>query len=67
VGFHLIHFSGTKKIKYLDENVDAIKVRLSPEEVRAIRHEIEKVEIIGDRYPAFLQQFSLADTPELKM
>jgi hypothetical protein len=46
--------------------VGAIKVKLSPDEVRAIRDEIEKVEIIGDRYPAFLQQFSLADTPVLK-
>jgi len=62
-----MHFSGTKKIKYLNENVDAIKVKLSPEEVQEIRHEIEKVEIIGDRYPAFLQQFSLADTPEQKI
>ena len=55
---------GTKKVKYLDDNVGAVEVKLSPAEVEVIRKEIEKVEIVGDRYPPFLAQYSFADTPE---
>jgi hypothetical protein len=56
---------GTKNIKYLIENVDAAKVQLSPAEVQAIRNEIEKVEVVGERYPPFLAKYSFANTPEL--
>jgi hypothetical protein len=56
---------GTKKIKYLDENIGAINVRLTTDEVQQIRAEIEKVEVVGDRYPASFQSFSFGDTPEL--
>ncbi|KAF2646389.1 Aldo/keto reductase [Massarina eburnea CBS 473.64] len=64
-GDDIIPIPGTKKIKYLEENVGAIDVKLTPEEVRQIREEIEKVEVIGDRYSSKLQPFSFADTPEL--
>lgn len=56
---------GTKKIKYLEENVGAKDVKLSPEEVQEIRKEIEKTEIIGARYPPAFEGHSFADTPEL--
>jgi hypothetical protein len=56
---------GTKRIKYLDENVDAMKVKLSEAEVKNIREEIEKVEITGERYGAMFNKYSFADTPEL--
>jgi aryl-alcohol dehydrogenase-like predicted oxidoreductase len=55
---------GTKNIKYLDQNVDAAKVELSPADVQAIRDEIEKVEVVGERYPGFFAKYSFADTPE---
>ena len=58
--------SGTKKIKYLDENVGAIDMSLTEEEIKQIRDEIEKVEVAGDRYPPAFQGFSFADTPEPK-
>jgi hypothetical protein len=61
----LTSFSGTKKIKYLEENVDAVKVQLSAAEAQEIRTEIEQVEVVGERYPPFLAQYSFANTPEL--
>jgi hypothetical protein len=57
--------SGTKRIKYLDENLAAVNVKLSTEEVTTIRNEIEKVEVTGERYAPFLAAYSFADTPEL--
>lgn len=57
--------SGTKKIKYLEENVGALNVELSKEEVKQIRDEIEAVEVKGERYPPFFAAYSFADTPEL--
>lgn len=56
---------GTKNIKYLDQNVDAANVQLSGSDVQAIRDEIEKVKVAGERYPEFFAKYSFADTPEL--
>jgi hypothetical protein len=41
-------------------------VQLSTEEVYSIREEIEKTEIVGERYPPWFENFSFADTPELQ-
>jgi hypothetical protein len=49
----------------LEENVGAVNIKLTPEEVQQIRKEIEKVEVSGDRYPPAFQAYSFADTPEL--
>lgn len=57
--------SGTKKSKYLEENIGALAVKLTAEEVEQIRTEIEKVEVAGDRYPPSFQSYSFGDTPEL--
>ncbi|CAG8754922.1 11675_t:CDS:2 [Gigaspora rosea] len=48
-GDNIIAIPGTKKIKYLEENVNAAKVRLSPEELAEIREAINSVEIHGHR------------------
>ena len=45
--------------------MEALKVDLTPEEVKEIREKIEAVEVLGDRYPALLNALSFADTPEL--
>jgi len=65
-GDDIIPIPGTKKIKYLEENMKALDVKLTAVEVKEIRTEISKVEVTGNRYPAFFQQYSFADTPELK-
>lgn len=40
-------------------------MKLTEEEVKHIRTEIEKVEITGERYGAAFASYSFADTPEL--
>ncbi|KAH7139333.1 NADP-dependent oxidoreductase domain-containing protein [Dendryphion nanum] len=65
-GDDIIPIPGTKKVKYLDENVASINVSLTDEEVQQIRAEIEKVEVAGERYPAGFNSFCFADTPELQ-
>jgi len=62
---YLTFNSGTKKIKYLEENVAAFNVHLSTSEVHEMRKDIEKVEIFGDRYAPLFQKYSFGDTPEL--
>jgi hypothetical protein len=52
-------------VRYLEENVGTVNVRLSKEEAKQIREEIEKVEVTGERYPPAFQAYSFADTPEL--
>lgn len=42
----------TKKIKYLEENVAAVNITLTPEEIKEIRKASEIVDKLpGDRYP----------------
>ncbi len=57
----------TKKIKYLDENMGALNVKLTKEEVRLIRDAVESAgETSGDRYPELMQKVNFMDTPPLK-
>ena len=57
---------GTKRIKYLEENVDAINVKLSKEEEANIRKTIEGVGgSKGQRYPESMMARLFGDSPEL--
>lgn len=49
-GKDIIPIPGTKKEKYLVENVGALDVRIT-EEDKAIRKAIEEAEVRGARYP----------------
>ncbi|PPQ82529.1 hypothetical protein CVT25_007138 [Psilocybe cyanescens] len=67
-GDDIIPIPGTKKIKYLKENLGAADVRLSPEEIARIRNLAETVNTaVGglERYPVGEMVHLLADTPEL--
>ncbi|KAG4027842.1 hypothetical protein MFRU_026g00240 [Monilinia fructicola] len=64
-GDDVISIPGTKKIKYLEENIGALRVQLSREEEREIRTAIEKVDIGGARYPAAMSASLFGNTPEL--
>ncbi|ESZ92033.1 putative aldo-keto reductase (AKR13) [Sclerotinia borealis F-4128] len=64
-GDDIIAIPGTKKIKYLEENVEALRVQLSREEEREIRTAIEKVDVGGARYPDKMGGLTFGDTPEL--
>lgn len=55
------------QVKYLDENLGALNVKLTKEELAQIRDLIEKSNATkGDRYPAWGMGLAYADTPELK-
>jgi len=47
---------GTTKLHRLQENLGAVDVELSAEEVAQINSEISKIEIIGARYPKELEE-----------
>lgn len=57
---------GTKRIEYLEENLDSLHVKLTKEEEQTIREQIEKVEIVGERYSAALQGLCFGNTPPLE-
>jgi diketogulonate reductase-like aldo/keto reductase len=62
-----IPIPGTKRIKYLEENVAAADVKLSSEEETDIRKAIERVGgSKGARYPPAMMARLFGDSPPLK-
>ncbi|PKK64122.1 Aldo/keto reductase [Rhizophagus irregularis] len=48
-GDDFVTIPGTKRVKYLEENFEAGKIQLSPEEISEVRKIIDSIEIVGDR------------------
>ena len=65
-GEDVIPIPGTKKEKYLRENLGGLKVELSEGEKKEIREASEKAQVAGERYPEGMGGALYADTPELK-
>jgi len=65
-GEDVIPIPGTKKVKYLEENMGALKVKLTEEEKKEIRRAVEGAEVHGERYPEMMAKSLFGDTPELK-
>lgn len=65
-GDDIVPIPGTKKIKYLNENMGALKVEISDEENKDIRKTVEAAEVAGLRYPGGMSGLLYADTPEKK-
>lgn len=65
-GEDFIPISGTKRVKYLEENTKAVDVHLSDEEERETRKEIEKAGgMKRERYPPGMLDTCFGDSPEL--
>ncbi|KAJ3808670.1 NADP-dependent oxidoreductase domain-containing protein [Lentinula aff. lateritia] len=65
-GDDIIPNPGTKKVKYLEENLGVINVKLSDEDLKLVREYIEKSDATkGARYPEWGMHLAYADTPEL--
>ena len=47
---------GTTKLHRLTENIGAAAVGLSTEDLSAIEAALQQIKVVGDRYPAHLQQ-----------
>lgn len=67
-GEDIIPIPGTKRVKYLEENLGAVKVLegMSAEEEREIRKCVEEAEGAGDRYPGVMAGVCFMDTPPLE-
>ncbi|KAK3322733.1 NADP-dependent oxidoreductase domain-containing protein [Apodospora peruviana] len=50
-GEDVIPIPGTRTIKYLEENMKALAVKLSGEELEELRRYVDEIKVDGDRYP----------------
>ncbi|KAJ6506607.1 NADP-dependent oxidoreductase domain-containing protein, partial [Mycena sanguinolenta] len=65
-GEDIIPIPGTKKIKYLEENIAAEKLKLSAQDIQAVRDVAAQADAAqGDRYPGVMVSSLFADTPPL--
>ena len=51
----IVPIPGTTKLHRLEENLNAVNVTLSENDIRSITAALETVRVVGDRYPAALQ------------
>ncbi len=51
----IVPIPGTTKLHRLEENLGAVNVHLSPEDLRAIETASAEIRVAGERYPAFHQ------------
>jgi aryl-alcohol dehydrogenase-like predicted oxidoreductase len=56
-GGDIVPLFGTKRRKYLEENLGALAVRLTPEDLRRIDEVAPKGAAAGARYPAAMMGF----------
>src|SRR5713226_7651751 len=55
-GDDIVPIPGTKRRKYLEENVGALDVRLSPDDLRRIEEVAPRGAVSGPRYPEHMMQ-----------
>jgi aryl-alcohol dehydrogenase-like predicted oxidoreductase len=54
----IVPIPGTTKLDRLEENIGAIAVELTPEDLRELDATTAKIPVLGDRYPAALERMS---------
>jgi len=54
----IVPIPGTTKLERLDENIGAVSVQLTPEDLREIDGAAEKITVQGARYPEHLEQMT---------
>lgn len=64
-GDDIIPIPGTTNLERLEENIGALKIKLTHEEEREIRQACEKADVRGSRYPEMMAKALFADTPPL--
>ncbi|CAF0897401.1 unnamed protein product [Rotaria sordida] len=65
-GNDFIPIPGTSKIKNLEENIGAIHIHLTNQEVKQIRQACEKANVFGERYASGFIDDLFADSPPIK-
>lgn len=48
----IVPIPGTRKLERLEENIGAVDVQLTTEELTDLNSALSKIEVVGDRYPA---------------
>ncbi|HXW61491.1 MAG TPA: aldo/keto reductase [Candidatus Acidoferrales bacterium] len=54
----MVPIPGTTKLHRLEENIDAVKIELTPDDVRQINGVASKIRVQGARYPEHLEQMT---------
>lgn len=54
----IVPIPGSRKLERLEENIGAVAVELTPDDLRAIESALSTLTIQGDRYPTSLQQMT---------
>jgi aryl-alcohol dehydrogenase-like predicted oxidoreductase len=54
----IVPIPGSRKLERLDENIGAVAVNLTPDDLREIASAVSNITVQGDRYPASLQQMT---------
>lgn len=54
----IVPIPGTTKLHRLDENIGAVSVELTPDDLRNIDEAASKIAVQGDRYPEKLEQMT---------
>ena len=65
-GEDVVPIPGTKRVELVEENMGALGISLSRKEEREMRGLIERVGVVGERYPEALRSVLFADTPEIE-
>ncbi len=52
----MVPIPGTTKVHRLEENIGAVNVQLSPDDIRAIESAVSKIPVQGERYPEQFQK-----------
>jgi aryl-alcohol dehydrogenase-like predicted oxidoreductase len=63
-GPDIIPIPGTTKIERLKENLSALEIKLSDEEIKEIRKMVEAAEVHGNRYANAALEYTFGDTPD---
>lgn len=62
-GEDVIPIPGTKQLQFLEENMQALQISLSQDEIDTIGSHCARLETMGDRYPKLMTKDLFADTP----
>jgi aryl-alcohol dehydrogenase-like predicted oxidoreductase len=54
----MVPIPGTTKLKRLDENIGAVSIDLTPDDLRQIDEAASKIRVEGDRYPEHLEKMT---------
>jgi aryl-alcohol dehydrogenase-like predicted oxidoreductase len=54
----IVPIPGTTKLKRLEENIGAVEIELTPDDLREIQSAASQIEVQGDRYPEHLEQMT---------